>query len=162
MAPPQPITIGGKPPAAFFAARDPNFPFEKRVQIMTRQPAFERLSSNREGLPPVEEFYYRQMTLEELGFNPSRRVNCLEVQHRLFTEFGGRELPVHAGLHLWKETPAIGRVLHSVVPCDDGEPRIFEIGEPGLGIRELSAVKIRSEGTWPNHIPVIFRAKRPK
>ncbi len=84
------------------------------------------------------------------------------MHHRVFTEFGGHELPVHAALHLWKESAALGRVLHPVVPCDDGEPRVFELGEESPGIRELSAVKLRSEAAWPHHVPVIFGVKRPK
>lgn len=162
MTPPQSIIIGGKPVASFFAGPNDAFPFEDRVRFMTRQPAFERLTGGRGDTPVAKELAFRQMTLEELGFNPGRKVTCLEVQYRVFIEFDGRELPVHAGLHLWKDTDATGRVLHSVVPCDDGEPRIFEIGAPAENIRELSAVKIRPEGEWPFHIPVIFKVKRPK
>ncbi len=74
MQPHQSITIGGKPPASFFGSRDHAFPFEKRVQFMTRQPAFERLMGKKGSVPPLGEYFYRQMTLEELGFNPNRKV----------------------------------------------------------------------------------------
>lgn len=167
MQPPQSITIGGKQPAAFFVGTGSEFRHEPRVRYMTRQPAFERLLKPQPvelGViyaPPIETIHFQQATLEELGFAPGSDTHNFRVQYAAFGQEGGHECPVHLALHLWRETNAVGRILHPLVSCDDGSPRMFEISEKD-GSRKLGAVKFRSEEGWPPHIPVIYKVKRPK